>query len=153
MLFVSYLFRGFNNLIRIQGGDYIAFLKSQDLLQPLIEKVKVFATRKADLNSVENLEQLTDLLKERVDLKGSISFQNRPLGEQEEVKESVRSFSNLYMSSDRLTDSKIGEMQYFFEKPVDQRDIKRGLYDNIEKLVPGSEQGRFDECVNDLVLH
>ena len=28
MLFVSYLLRGFNNLIQIQGGDYIAFLNS-----------------------------------------------------------------------------------------------------------------------------
>ena len=115
----------------------------------------MYAARTADLNSVEILEQLTDILKERVDLSDNIRFENRPIAEEdEEVQESVRSFSTLFMNSENLTDSKIGEMQLFFEKPGDQRgDANRGLYDNIERLVPGSEQGRFVECVNDIVLH
>ena len=56
------------------------------------------------------------------------------------------------MDSD-ITDTKIGEIQYFFEKPGDEKDVKRGLYDHLDKVSSGTEQNRFAECLNELVLH
>ena len=67
LLFKSSIYRGINNMIRILGNEYLTFLRENGLLNQILKYAKEHAMKGTkDLNSLELLEQLADILREKV---------------------------------------------------------------------------------------